>query len=465
MLHKQYCYKLVAKEIFRACDIRGIVDVALDEDVYYSLGKGISCYLKMHHKRQIFLACDGRLTSNKFAVALQRGLEESGIDVVLLGVVPTPVMYFAALTQSIDSGLIVTGSHNPPHYNGIKLVVDKRALLRADLDQIYHWIESKTNLEGMGSSQFFDIMPQYIDKVLYQQQLKRPLKVVVDAGSGVSGPLAIEVLSKLGCEVIPLYCELDGLFPFHHPDPAVEENLNDLKNLVSEKKADLGLAFDGDGDRLGVVTEKGEMIWPDRLMMFYAQNLLARMPGSTIVFDVKCSRHLTEWIRNLGGNPVMCPTGHSLVKQTMREHQAILAGEMSGHLFFQEDWYGFDDALLSAVRLLSLLSQSVLPASAQFSQLPRSFFTPEYRMEIEESIKFTWIKQFCEQVTFKNATLIRIDGIRAEFEAGWGLLRASNTSPCIVARFEAKDEKSLETIKDLFRKEMLRLAYPATIMF
>lgn len=444
----------VIRSVFRAYDIRGVIGKDLDEDSFYSIGLAIACRLQELKRRQIFIACDGRLTSPSLTAALKQGLLESGIDVVDLGAVATPVMYFATHTQSIDCGLMVTGSHNPAEYNGIKMVLAGKTLAQQDIDILYHLVVEGKRLVGQGTETRLDVMAEYTQRIVSDIQIKRPLKVVVDCGNGIAGPVIPAVLSELGCEVIPLYCDVDGRFPNHHPDPTIEENLADLKSAVAAHQADIGLAFDGDADRLGLITNMGEMICPDRLMMLYVQEILARLPGSTVVFDVKCSSHLKEVIQAAGGVARMCPTGHSIVKAVMKDEQAVLAGEMSGHLFFKDRWYGFDDALYSACRLLELVSSSHLTVSEQFQLIPNSVNTPELKIAIADEDKFLFMQRFCEQADFPNSQIITMDGLRVEFANGWGLLRASNTTPCLVARFEAVDLDSLAQIQHLFKIQM-----------
>lgn len=450
-----YQQKQITRSVFRAYDIRGIVGKELDENSFYSIGMAIACYLQELRRQKIFIARDGRLTSQLLATALKQGLLDSGIDVVDLGEVATPVMYFATHTQGVDCGLMVTGSHNPADYNGIKMVLAGKTLVHDDIDILYQLVtEQKQLVASPGKETALDIMPEYKQRVLSDIRLKRPLKVVVDCGNGIAGPVAPQVLTDLGCEVIPLYCDIDGRFPNHHPDPTIEANLADLKAAVAEHKADIGLAFDGDADRLGLITDQGEMIWPDRLMILYVREVLNRLPGATIVFDVKCSNHLEAEIKALGGVARMCPTGHSIVKGIMKKENAALAGEMSGHLFFKDRWYGFDDALYSACRLLEIISASDLTVHEQFQLIPNSINTPELKIAISDDEKFLFMERFQESARFPSARIIDIDGMRVEFPNGWGLLRASNTTPYLVARFEADDEQSLEAIKQLFREQM-----------
>ncbi len=449
-----YMQKQITRSVFRAYDIRGIIGQDLDEDSFYSIGLAIACYLQLLNRKQIYLAQDGRLTSPSLAQALKTGLLESGIDVVNLGAVATPVMYYATHTHDFDCGLMVTGSHNPAEYNGIKMVLAGKTLTQNDIDVLYDLVVEGKRITGSGIETEFDVIPHYSQRIINGIQLKRPLKVVVDCGNGIAGPIIPEVIAQSGCEVIPLYCDVDGRFPNHHPDPTIEANLADLKNAVAVHQADLGLAFDGDADRLGLITDKGEMIWPDRLMMLFSRELLSRTPGATIVFDVKCSSHLEKVIHEAGGNAQMCPTGHSIVKAVMKKENAALAGEMSGHLFFKDRWYGFDDALYSACRLLEIISASELTVSEQFELIPNSVNTPEIKIAIADQEKFHFMKQFSERADFPEARILTIDGLRVEFANGWGLLRASNTTPCLVARFEAIDVDNLVEIQLAFKRQI-----------
>jgi len=451
---KTYKPRQVERSVFRAYDIRGIIGQQLDEDAFYSIGKAISCSLRDLGRTSILLARDGRLTSDALASALSQGLLDSGIDVVDLGMVPTPVMYYATHVHGIDSGLMVTGSHNPADYNGIKMVLAGTTLAQEAITVLYECVLAGVFTSGQGRYQQLDILDDYVARIVGDIQLARPLKVVMDCGNGIAGIVAPEVLRQLGCQVIELYCEVDGNFPNHHPDPTDEANLVDLKAVVLAHEADIGLAFDGDGDRLGVVTNRLTSICPDRLMMFYAPFVLQHHQGATIVFDVKCSSHLAQAIVRAGGVPKMCPTGHSLVKQVMKDTEAVLAGEMSGHLFFKERWYGFDDALYSGCRLLEMLSLSPETVDDQFAKIPNSINTPEIKIPIIDDIKFAFMRSFAAKATFPNAQLIAIDGLRVEFPHGWGLLRASNTTPCLIARFEAEDERSLFEIQAQFKAQL-----------
>lgn len=466
-MSEQYKYQktAISPGIFRAYDIRGLVDSQLTDDVFYTLGFAIANRLQALARESIYVARDGRLSSERFACALVRGLLDSGIDVLDIGAVATPVMYYATHQQGIDSGLMVTGSHNPAEYNGLKMVLAGTTLAHADIEIIRDLAASGKMMHGEGTYRSQDMMPSYLQRILQDVTLKRSLKVVVDCGNGIAGATIPKALTDLGCEVIPLYCEVDGRFPNHHPDPTVEENLEDLKQWVERYQADLGLAFDGDADRLGIITDQGEIIWPDRLMMLLSKSILERNQGATIVFDVKCSKHLSEVIDSAGGVAKMCPTGHSVVKRIMKEENAALAGEMSGHIFFKDRWYGFDDALYSACRLLELISQSSETIGEQFSIIPNSVNTPELKIPIPEEEKFGFMQRFIEQSRFQDGRLIRIDGLRVEFSNGWGLIRASNTTPCLVLRFEAENLASLESIQATFKAELLSLNRALQIPF
>lgn len=455
----------VEQSIFRAYDIRGIVGSQINENVFYTIAKAIAFRLHALGRTRILLARDGRLTSSALAQAFRTGLLESGIDVVDLGAVPTPVMYYATHVTELDSGVMITGSHNPADYNGIKIVLAGTTLAQNDIQILYELIQNKSYQQGQGQYQTLEILDQYSQRIVSDVVLQRPLRIVADCGNGIGGVIVPKLLRELGCDVIELYCDVDGSFPNHHPDPSVEENLSDLKAAVQQHNADLGLAFDGDADRLGVLTNQGTLIWPDRLLMLYAPHLLRTNLAGTIVYDVKCSRHLTQVIQDAGGIGKMCPTGHSLVKKVMKDESAILAGEMSGHIFFKDRWYGFDDALYSACRLLEIISQSHRSTEDQFLDVPDSVTTPEIKIPIFEEHKFSFMQTFAQNARFPDAELIHIDGLRVEFPFGWGLLRASNTTPCLVARFEAHSSQELEEIQALFRAQLKALDASLQIPF
>jgi len=451
---KTYTRREIPSTVFRAYDVRGVIGSELDEHAFYMIAQAIAYQLHALDRTGICVARDGRLSSPELTLALKQGLLDSGIDVFDLGEVPTPVMYYATQTSGIDSGLMITGSHNPGDYNGIKMVLAGKTLVDEDIQALHQRVLQEKIIHGKGQEMPLAILDDYTQRIVSDIKVVRPIRVVVDCGNGVAGPIIPEVLRQLGCTVIELYCDVDGTFPNHHPDPTVEKNLIDLKAAVASHQADLGLAFDGDADRLGVVTNQGDIIWPDRLMMLFAQQVLASEPGATIVYDVKCSSHLAQVIQAAGGVASMCPTGHSIVKGVMKQTQAALAGEMSGHIFFKNRWYGFDDALYSAARLLEIVSASEQSLSEIFDAIPNSVNTPEIKIPIYDAKKFDFMKRFTAEAVFPDADLIVIDGLRVEFSHGWGLIRASNTTPCLVARFEAEDEVSLNKIQALFKTQL-----------
>lgn len=449
-----------APHIFRAYDIRGIVDEQLSDNLYFTLGVAIANILKKMNRQKIVLAWDGRLSSAGYARALGFGLHSQNIEVLECGMVPTAIMYYATSISAVDCGLMVTGSHNPKNYNGLKIVLAGNTLasegIQAILAEVSQLPLGQTfSFTSEHQPAFQDFISPYVNYVLQDIKIQRPLKIVVDYGHGVGGVLGPLLFENLGCEVFDLYQQVDGHFPAHHPDPTVEKNLGDLKQAVKIHQADIGIAFDGDADRLGVVTADGDIIWPDRLMMIFAQELLQRRPGACIVYDVKCSKLLAEVIENNGGQAVMSPTGHSLVKAMMKQRQAELAGEMSGHIFFKDRWYGFDDGIYSACRFLEILSHypSFTALLATLPAMPCS--TPELQISIAEEDKFQFIEQVKILFSTQDANLIDIDGVRLEFPHGWGLLRASNTSPCLVSRFEANNQVVLAEIQNLFRRVIL----------
>jgi phosphomannomutase / phosphoglucomutase len=441
----------ISRTIFRAYDVRGVVGEQINEQVFYRIARALAVQLHARGRTGLCLARDGRLSSPALAKAFTQGMLDSGMDVFHLGEVPTPVMYYATKTSGIDSGVIITGSHNPTQYNGIKIVIAGKTLVDADITALYEQVMSEQVMNGVGQESPLAILDDYMARVTADMKVKRPLRVVVDCGNGVAGPFVPKALRQLGCTVLELYCDVDGAFPNHHPDPTVEENLEDLKAAVLLHQADVGLAFDGDADRLGVVTNTGDIIWPDRLMMLYAMHLLKVEPGATIVYDVKCSRHLERVINEAGGVARMCPTGHSIVKGVMKQTDAALAGEMSGHIFFKHRWYGFDDALYSACRLLEIMSASTDTLHDVFASIPNSVNTPELKIPMSDEKKFAFMTRFGAEAIFEDAERIMIDGLRVEFSYGWGLLRASNTTPCLVARFEAESDLKLLEIQALFK--------------
>ncbi|MCW9057432.1 MAG: phosphomannomutase/phosphoglucomutase [Gammaproteobacteria bacterium] len=443
--------------IFRAYDIRGIVGQSLTPEAVYEIGRAIGSEAFERGQQTVAVARDGRLSGPELTDALIRGLVATGRDVKDLGMVPTPVLYFAAHYLDTLSGVMVTGSHNPPDYNGFKIVLAGETLSGNAIQDLRRRIQDGDLLSGDGSVEPVDVLPDYLERIKADVILPRPLKVVVDCGNGVAGVAAPRLLRELGCEVIELYCDVDGTFPNHHPDPSRAENLGALIRAVGEHGADLGFAFDGDGDRIGLVASGGEIIWPDRLMMLYSMDLLNRNPGGLILYDVKCSRNLARIIRDFGGDPVMSQTGHSLIKARMKETGALLAGEMSGHIFFQERWYGFDDALYAAARLLEILANDHRTSSSVFAMLPDSVNTPELQVPMAEGEPHPFMDRLLASAHFENAHVHTIDGMRVEFSDGWGLVRASNTTPVLVLRFEADDEDALRRIQEDFRRAMLQV--------
>jgi len=447
----------VPQSIFRAYDIRGIVDESLTEQGVFMIGRAIASEALAKGQGTLAVARDGRLHSPRLSDSLVKGILACGCDVIDIGQVPTPVLYFATHTLSTQSGVMITGSHNPANYNGLKVVIDGNTLSGDAIQQLYQRIEQEDFATGEGAYQQQMVLPEYIGEISADVRLGRMMKVVVDCGNGVAGEAAPMLLSTLGCEVVPLYCEIDGNFPNHHPDPSRPENLQELIDKVRDEEAELGLAFDGDGDRLGVVDSLGNIIWPDRQMMLYAIDVLSRQAGADIIYDVKCSRNLAKLIAKHGGKPVMSKTGHSLMKAKMKENNAELGGEMSGHIFFKERWYGFDDALYTAARLLEIITAEFRSTADIFAELPNSPATPEINISMEEGDNFLFIEQLGKQADFEDARIITIDGLRVEFKDGWGLVRASNTTPSLVLRFEADDEPSLERIKQVFKEQMLKI--------
>lgn len=446
---------IVSPHIFRAYDIRGNVIDELTPDTVYTIGLALGSESQQRGQSQFVIARDGRHSGPTLLEALQAGLCASGCDVLNLGAVPTPLLYFATKTLAATSGVMLTGSHNPPEYNGLKIVMAGNVFFGDDIQHIFSRIQSQQFLAGTGSATTHDIVPEYVKTLIADIKLSRKLKVVVDCGNGITGMLAPQLIEQLGCEVIPLFAEVDGDFPGHHPDPSIPENLVDVINAVEQHNADIGLAFDGDGDRLGVVTNRGEVIWPDRQMMLYAQDVLSHNPGATIIFDIKCSRHLEQVIEQSGGKPIMWRTGHSFIKTKMAEEKALLGGEMSGHVFFKDRWYGFDDGLYVAARLLEILSNQNQTSSEIFAKLPDSINTPEMKLSLADDKKFSFVEKFSRQAQFIDARLSTIDGLRVDFEDGWGLVRPSNTTPCIVFRFEADSEQSLANVQARFKEQLL----------
>lgn len=458
----------IPAEIFRAYDIRGVVDRTLTAETVYWLGRAIGSESIARDEAKVAVARDGRLSGPVLVEQLIRGLMESGCQVIDLGMVPTPVLYYATHTTQATSGVMLTGSHNPADYNGLKVVIAGETLADQRIQALHQRLRENDLSEGSGGRQQLELLDVYRRQIAEDVVLVRSLKVVVDCGNGVAGVVAQGLLEDLGCEVIPLFCEVDGNFPNHHPDPGHIENLQDLIAEVKRSGADIGIAFDGDGDRLGVVTRSGEMIYPDRLMMLFAEDILTRQPGADIVFDVKCTRRLPALISRMGGRPVMWKSGHSMIKAKMIETGALLGGEMSGHLFFKERWFGFDDGLYSACRLLELISiqpPEEDPEKDIFSKYPAGLVTPEINLKVGEQRKFELIETLKKQADWGAGRVSTLDGIRVDFPHGWGLIRASNTTPMLVLRFEADKPDELERIQQLFRDQVARVADDLPLIF
>ncbi len=447
----------LASSIFKAYDIRGIVDQTLTKNVVFAIGKALGSEAAALGQHTVVIARDGRNSGPALSQALSDGLSAAGRQVIDIGRVPTPVLYFANFHLATGTGIMLTGSHNPPDYNGLKIVLAGETLSGERIQKIRQRIEQQDFISGKGTLSTQDVSEAYLQKITSDITLARPLNIVVDCGNGVAGELAPELYRRLGCQVTELYCDIDGNFPNHHPDPSQPETLTHLIETVIRTGADVGLAFDGDGDRLGVVSPAGEIIWPDRQMVLYAQEILGRKPGSEIIFDIKCSRNLAKAIKEANGKPLMWKTGHSLVKAKLKETGAPLAGEMSGHIFFKDRWYGFDDALYTGARLLEILAQDQRAPLEIFNALPNMINTPELRLEMQEGEHYAFMKQIITASDFSGAKLTTIDGLRVDFPEGWGLVRPSNTTPCLVIRFEAETQLAMDKIQNQFRTLLLSL--------
>ena len=441
--------------IFRAYDIRGVIDKTLDSGVAKKVGQAVGTLALERGVAPVVVARDGRLSGPYLMDGMIEGIQASGCDVLDIGAVPTGVLYYAAFEMAAGSGVMITGSHNPPDYNGFKVMVGGDTLHGEAISNIYERIVTGDLSSGEGRLSRRNVIPDYIQRVSEDISVERELKVVIDCGNGIGGVCAAETLRAVGVEVLPLFDEVDGTFPNHHPDPSDPENLNDLIESVRLMDADLGLAFDGDADRLGVVTLAGNIIYPDRVMMLLALDVLDRIPGATIIYDVKCTGHLPKIIKEAGGNPVMYKTGHSLIKARMKEIDSPFAGEMSGHFFFGERWYGVDDGIYAAARLLEILGGTETPPEAILNALPTSFSTPELKVQMQEGENHAFIEAFRSKAQFDGAEIHTIDGLRADFQDGWGLVRASNTTPILVVRFDAETEEALIRIQAGFRSQML----------
>jgi len=452
-------------EIFKAYDIRGIVGKTLTPEAVEQIGHAIGSEARERGQKTIVVGRDGRLSGPELARALARGLNAAGCDVIDIGSVPTPVVYFATFHLGTNSGVAITGSHNPPEYNGLKMVLGGETLSGETIQALRQRLLDNRLTHGTGKVTQQNVRDAYLDRIASDVKLARPLRIAIDCGNGVAGETAPELMRRLGCETTELYCEVDGTFPNHHPDPSHPENLQDLIATVKEKKLDLGIAFDGDGDRIGVVAPDGEIIWADRQMMLYARDVLSRHPGGKIIYDIKCTRLLEREIKAAGGEPLMWRTGHSFIKAKLKESGALLAGEMSGHIFFKERWYGFDDGVYCAARLLELLSRDKRSTAEIFHALPNAVNTPELQLKFKEGEHFEVIKELVARAHFPDARVITIDGLRADFPDGFGLVRASNTTPVLVFRFEGDSQDALVRIQRQFRALILSVRPDAKLPF
>jgi phosphomannomutase/phosphoglucomutase len=464
---------MISKSIFKAYDIRGVIGKTLDADAARSIGRSFGSEVRAQGGDAVVVARDGRLSGPELIQALSDGLRAAGVDVVNVGMVPTPVGYFAASVplqleggeRRVDSCIVVTGSHNPPDYNGFKMVLRGAAIYGEQILALHQRIVDENFSDGNGTYTEYDIADAYLERIASDIKLARPMKIVVDTGNGVAGGLAPKLFKKLGCELVELFTEIDGNFPNHHPDPAHPENLQDVIRALKETDAEIGFAFDGDGDRLGVVTKDGQIIYPDRQLMLFAEEVLSRNPGAQIIYDVKCTRNLAKWVKDKGGEPLMWKTGHSLVKAKLRETGAPLAGEMSGHVFFKDRWYGFDDGLYTGARLLEILTRVADP-SALLNSLPNSNSTPELQLKLEEGENFELIARLQQNAKFTGADdVVKIDGLRVEYPDGFGLARSSNTTPVVVMRFEADNDAALRRIQEDFRRVILAEKADAKLPF
>ena len=453
------------REIFKAYDIRGIVGKTLDADIVEVIGHAIGSEAVARGQTAIVIGRDGRLSGPELIAALASGIQQSGIDVIDVGLVATPMVYFAAFHLDTHSAVMLTGSHNPPEYNGLKIVLGDETLSDDAIQALRERIVRGALSHGSGSYRRQDIGSAYLDRIVSDARLVRPIKVAVDCGNGVAGAYVAELYRKLGCTVVEMYCEVDGRFPHHHPDPSDPANLQDMIAALRDGDCELGLAFDGDGDRLGVVTRDGNIIYPDRQLMLFAADMLGRNPGAQIIFDIKSTRNLFGWIKSHGGRPLMWKTGHSLIKAKMNQTGALLAGEMTGHIFFMERWYGFDDGLYAGARLLEILSRVENP-SATLDALPDAYSTPELHIKTEEGDNHALLSRLRDTAHFADALeIVALDGLRVEYADGFGLVRASNTTPAIVLRFEADSESSLARILQDFRRVLNEAAPDLALPF
>ncbi|MGK7345986.1 MAG: phosphomannomutase/phosphoglucomutase [Candidatus Nitrospinota bacterium M3_3B_026] len=447
------------RNIFREYDVRGVVEKDLTGEVVETLGKAFGTTVRRNGGKKVSVGMDARKSSPALFESLSKGITSAGVDVMNIGLVPTPLMYYSIFHLETDGGVMITGSHNPPEFNGFKLNLGTDSIHGAGIQALADLIENEDYETGEGTVTDIDVIEDYIAMVKDKVKLERPLKIVIDAGNGCGGIFAPRLMRELGCDVTELFCEVDGTFPNHHPDPTIPENLKDLIAKVIETGAEAGFAYDGDADRIGVVDEKGGILFGDQLMMIFARDILKRKPGAAIVYDVKCSQNLEDDIRNHGGRPVINPTGHSLIKARLKKENAELAGEMSAHIFFKDGYYGYDDAIFATARFARIMSESDTKVSGMLADVPKVYNTPEIRVDCPDDVKFELIKDITAWFKGQGLKVVDIDGARVVFEDGWGLIRASNTQPVLVLRFEAKSEKRLEEIKEMFHEKLS--AYPS----
>ena len=442
--------------IFREYDIRGVVDKDLTQETVRELGRGCGSYFARHGIKRITVGRDCRPSSDPFFDVLLEGLLGSGMEVIDVGVCPTPLLYFSIVHLEQGGGVMITGSHNPPEFNGFKICVGKDAIYGGEIQRVREIIEKRDYVQGKGSLAQHDILPDYHRYVVSNIQVDRALKVVVDAGNGTGGVVGVPIMRELGCQVEALYCEMDGRFPHHHPDPTVEKYLTDLIATVKNTGADLGIGYDGDADRIGVIDEEGGIIWGDKLMIIFARDIIKERGGGTFIGEVKCSQTLYDEIERLGGRAIMWKTGHSLIKDKMKKERALLGGEMSGHMFFADRYFGFDDAIYASCRLLEIVGKTGVKVSELLEGIPQTAVTPEIRVECPDDIKFQIVEQATEHFR-REYPVIDVDGMRVQFSDGWGLLRASNTQPALVLRFEATSPERLEEIRGLIEAKVKEL--------
>jgi len=447
----------VNSEIFRAYDIRGIFERELSKDLIFKIGQAVGSQVLDENSKQIYVGRDGRISGKEVSDRFIEGILATGCDVIFIGLVHTPLLYFATFEGVTKNGVMITGSHNPKEYNGFKIVINNSSLKEDDIQNLKLKIEQSDFKVGSGKLSKESFNETYVKKISTKINIKNKLKIVLDCGNGSGGVLGPEILRNYSSELIELFCEVDGNFPNHHPDPSEPKNLSKLIETVKKENADLGIAFDGDGDRLGVIDSEGEMIFPDRYLALMAEDILRKNKSGKIVFDVKCSKQLEQIIRRNNGIPIMTKTGHSFIKSEIARTDAILGGEMSGHIFYNDNWYGFDDGIFASLRLLEILSTQNISTHEVFKKIPKMFSTPEIKISIIDAEKFRVVEELKNNFKPEGYNSILLDGLRLEEEDSWGLIRASNTTPALVLRFEANTEKKLMQIKELFQNALLKI--------